>query len=81
MTPSHEISNLGETWGGSHEISNATGFNLGYWFLRATLSVSPDYDELLCAHYLPANGADSLVDMMDHRKPENPDRLLSSMGG
>ena len=64
--PSHEISNLAKTWGGSHKISNTTGFNSGYWFLGTTLSVSLNYDKLLCAHYPPADRVDSLVDTTDH---------------
>jgi len=34
VNTSHEISDLAETWGGSYEISDATGFNSGYWFLE-----------------------------------------------
>jgi hypothetical protein len=35
----------------------------GYRFLETTLSVNPNNNRLLCAHYLPADRADSLVDM------------------
>jgi len=73
---SHEIFDLAETWGGSHEIGDATGFNSGYWFLGTTLSVNPNYNGLLCAHYLSPDRANSLVDTTDHCKSENPDRLL-----
>jgi hypothetical protein len=33
VNTSHEIFDLAETWGGSHEISDATGFNsaIGSW--------------------------------------------------
>jgi hypothetical protein len=34
VNTSHEISDLAETWGESHEISDATGFNSGYRFLE-----------------------------------------------
>ena len=48
---------------GGHKISDTTGSNSGYWFLGTTLSVNPNYNRLLCAHYLPGDGVDSLVDM------------------
>jgi hypothetical protein len=67
---------LAEIWGGGREVSDATGYNSGYWFLGVTMSVSPSYNELLCAHNLPADRADSLVDMTDHCKSKNRDRLL-----
>jgi hypothetical protein len=68
---------LTETWGGGPEVSDATGYNSGYWFLGVTISVSPNYNGLLCAHCLPADRVDSLVsDMTDRCKSKNPDHLL-----
>jgi hypothetical protein len=67
---------LAETWGGGPEVCDATGYNSGYWLLGVTISASPNYNGLLCAHNLPADRADSLVDMMDHFKSKNPNRLL-----
>jgi hypothetical protein len=66
VNTSHEIFYLAETWGGGHEISNATGCNLGYWFLGTSLSVNPNYNRLLCAHHLLANGVGLLVDMTNY---------------
>jgi hypothetical protein len=48
----------------------------GLLVLRKTISINPNYSGLVYAHYLPADGADSLVDMTDRRKSENPDSLL-----
>jgi hypothetical protein len=67
---------LAETWGGGPEVSDATGYNSGYWFLGVMMSVSPSYNGLLCPHNLPADRVDSLVDMTDHCKSKNHDRLL-----
>jgi hypothetical protein len=76
VNTSHEIFDLAETWGESHEISNATGSNSGYWFL-GTLSVSnPNYNGFPCTHYLPADRVDSFVDMINRCKSSSPDRLL-----
>jgi hypothetical protein len=63
VNTSHEIFDLAEARRGSHEISDATGFNSGYWFLGTTLSIN----KLLHAHYLPTDRAGSLVDMVDRR--------------
>lgn len=57
---------LAKTWGGGPKVSDATGYNSGYWFLGVTISVIPNYNGLLCAYNLPADRADSLVDMTDH---------------
>jgi hypothetical protein len=67
---------LAKTWGGGPEVSDATGYNSGYWFLGVTISVIPNYNGLLCAYNLPGDRADSLVDMTDHCKSKNPDHLL-----
>ena len=40
---------LAETWRGGLEISDVTGYNSGYWFLGVTISVSHNYNGLLCA--------------------------------
>jgi len=71
VNTSHEIFDLAETWGADHEISDVTGSNLGYWFLGTTLSVNPNYNKILCAHYLLADTVDLLVDMMDCCKSQN----------
>jgi hypothetical protein len=73
---SHQIYDLAETWGGGYKISDATGSNSGYWFFGTTLPVNPNCNGLICAHCLPADRADSLVDTTDRFKSENPDRLL-----
>jgi hypothetical protein len=69
VNTSHEIFDLAKTWIRSHEIRDATGFNLGYCFLGTTFSVS----RLLHEHYLPADRADSLVDTTDRCKSKTPD--------
>ena len=76
---SHEIFDLAKTREGSHKISDVTGSNSGYWVLETALSVNPNYNGLLCAHYLPADRADSLEDTMDHHKSKNPDHLRGSI--
>jgi hypothetical protein len=75
VNTNYETFNLAETLGGGYEISDATGSNSGYW-LGTALSVNLNYNVLLCAHYLPADRADSLVDLADRCKSENPDFLL-----
>ena len=62
---------LAEAWGGGPEVSDVTGYNSGYWYLGITISVSPKYNGSLCAHYLPADRADSLVNMMDRCKSDS----------
>ena len=39
-------------------------------------SVNPNYNGLQCAHYLPGDRVDSLLNMTDS---ENPDRLLPTV--
>ena len=56
------------------EVSEATGYS--YWFLGTTLSINHNYNGLLCARYLPADNADSHMDMTDRCKSKNSDRLL-----
>jgi hypothetical protein len=72
VNTSHEISDLAETWGGAR--------NKQHDWLQFRLLVPrndiPNYNRLLCAHYLPADRVDSLVDMTDRRKSENLDCLL-----
>ena len=58
VNTNHEIFDLAETRGGGHEISKKTGSNSSYSVLGTTLSIKPNYNRLLCAHYLPADRAD-----------------------
>ena len=52
------------------EVSNVTDYN--HWFLGTTLSANHNYNRLLCAHYLPADRADALVDTTNHCKSKIP---------
>jgi len=76
VNTSHQIFDLAETWGGSHEIRDVIGSNLGYWFFETTLSVNPNCNGLIRAHCIPADRVDSLMDTTDRCKSGNPDRLL-----